>query len=244
MRHLTKPIEVERGIIYEFPKSYEQKGKYQPWNGYNPRCRLKHKEECQYVPSQTANIKIGTIYNGIEHDGDEWMIKASEVARKSVKKDGGPFGALILQIDSESNEVIRYWTNHNRVTSIADPTAHAEVMTIRSACHSLGVFNLGEIHQSESKLPQPSEMSYCVIYSSAEPCPMCYAAICWANLKALMFAATRFDAAVQGVDFSDEHIYNELELPYSKRDLKIMQCTTDNSLDAFNLWKRKEKMEY
>jgi len=144
----------------------------------------------------------------------------------------------------ETNQVIRYWKNHNQVTRINDPTAHAEVMTIRSACNSLGVFNLGEIKKEDSLLDQPGEISYCIIYSSAEPCPMCYSAICWANLQALLFAATRFDAAVQGVNFSDEEIYNELETPYPNRNLKVFQSTTRNSLDAFNLWKRSIKTNY
>lgn len=90
----------------------------------------------------------------------------------------------------------------------------------------------------------PSGISYCVIYSSAEPCPMCYSAICWANLQALVFAATRFDAAVEGVNFSDEEIYNELATPYPNRKLKVIPATTGNSLDAFNLWKRSEKTNY
>ena len=73
---------------------------------------------------------------------------------------------------------------------------------------------------------------------------MCYAAICWANLKLLCFGATRFDAAVQGVNFSDEEIYEELSKPYSKRTLKVYQLTVGNSLDAFNQWKRSPKTPY
>jgi guanine deaminase len=139
---------------------------------------------------------------------------------------------------------LRYWKDHNQVTSTNDPTAHAEIAAVRSACNSLGVFDLGRIAKEKSKLPQPGKWSYCVIYSSVEPCPMCYSAIYWARIPMLFFAATRFDCSVKGVSFSDEEIYDELSKPYSERALKVFQCTTDNSLDAFNLWKRSPKTPY
>ena len=193
---------------------------------------------------KTTNIKKDGIYNNIEIDGDYWMDKVCVNALKSVKESGGPFAGIVVQIDTTTKKVIRYWENHNQVTIGSDPTAHAEVMAIRSACSSLGTFNLGLIKKNESKLPQPNEESYCVIYSSTEPCPMCYSAICWAKIKTLYFAATRFDAAVDGVNFSDEEIYIELGKPYSNRDMNVYQCAVEKSLDAFNLWKEIEKIEY
>ena len=242
--YLSAPIPVEESVIYEFPPEYTHATSDQSWDGYEPSCMLDNKGEFQDFPIQKANIKTNNIYYGIERGSDSWMQMACETALNSVNDKGGPFGALLLQIDKDTNQIIRYWKNHNQVTLTNDPTAHAEVMTIRSACKSLGVFDLGEIRKEDSLLDQPNDISYCIIYSSAEPCPMCYSAICWAKLKALLFAATRFDAAVPGVHFSDEEIYNELGLPYAKRNLKIFQCTTGNSLDAFNLWKRSNKISY
>jgi guanine deaminase len=242
--YLSPPVEMLPGQIFTLPAPLIASGSHQPWDGYDPPCTLGDQGECSFYPSQTSNIKVQSIYDGIETFGDGWMRMASEEAHKSVDDKGGPFGALILQIDDATGEIIRYWLNHNQVTSTNDPTAHAEVMTIRSACASLGVFNLGAINQSKSKLPQPGTLSHCVVYSSAEPCPMCYSAICWSGIPTLLFAATRFDAAVQGVDFSDEAIYEELAKPYSARAMKVCQCTTGNSLDAFNLWKRSEKTPY
>jgi guanine deaminase len=242
--YLSDPVQVDGAIMYELPADLSSIGSYQPWNGYKPPCTLEDSNECKYVPVQTANIKVNNIYDGIQKSDDDWMKLACDTAHDSVDNKGGPFGAVILQIDKESNRIIRYWKNHNQVTLINDPTAHAEVMTIRSACNSLGVFNLGDIKRSDSRLYQPGETSYCIIYSSAEPCPMCYSAICWSNMPVLLFAATRFDAAVQGVNFSDEEIYDELATSYSNRKITVCQCTTDNSLDAFNLWKRSKKINY
>ncbi|HBF33186.1 TPA: nucleoside deaminase [Candidatus Sumerlaeota bacterium] len=244
--YLAPPIE-GTGQIFTFtpvPIDSSASDYHQPWDGYVPSCTLTTQTDCQYFPAQTANIKVQDIYTGIEVEGDDWMQMACQAAQDSVGDNGGPFGAVILQIDDTTNQIIRYWVNHNQVTSTNDPTAHAEVMTIRSACASLGVFNLGCIQKADSLLSQPNATSHCVIYSSAEPCPMCYSAICWANLPMLLFGATRFDAAVQGVNFSDEAIYEELEKPYSERNMKVYQCTVDNSLDAFNLWKRSEKTPY
>jgi tRNA(Arg) A34 adenosine deaminase TadA len=73
---------------------------------------------------------------------------------------------------------------------------------------------------------------------------MCFAAIAWARLGTLVFAATRHDAAAPGVDFSDAAIYAELAKPYHQRSIKTYQATTDISLDAFNLWKRSPKTPY
>jgi tRNA(Arg) A34 adenosine deaminase TadA len=243
---LSQPREVEGEKFAFRPVPVNDRGRdyHQPWSGYTPKCTLEDQEDCKYYPVQTANIKLNDIYSGIEVEGDRWMQLACQAARESVEEKGGPFAAVILQIDNYSNQILRYWVNYNQVTSALDPTAHAEIMAIRSACATLGVFDLGKIREKEAKLPQPGELSHCVIYSSAEPCPMCYSAICWANIPMLFFAATRFDAAAQGVDFSDEAIYEELAKPYSERFVRVYQCTVDNSLDSFNLWKVSPKVQY
>ncbi|ALA24793.1 guanine deaminase [Piscirickettsia salmonis] len=177
-------------------------------------------------------------YEEISAPANQWLERANEEALQSVKNGGGPFGAVIVQIDNETDEVIRHWVSHNQVVLNHDPTAHAEVMVIRMAAKELGVVDLGCIYQGQAKLSQPSEQSYCVIYSSAEPCPMCISAIYWAGIKKLMFSATRFDAAKPGVDFSDAVIYEELARPYhQRRYMQIEYARTVNYLDAFDYYK-------
>jgi|ETNmetMinimDraft_26_1059896.scaffolds.fasta_scaffold03413_2 tRNA(Arg) A34 adenosine deaminase TadA len=216
----------------------------QPWSGYIPECTLEDQENCKHFPVQTANIKADMKYQGIEVGYNKWQKMACEEALISAQHKGGPFGAVIVQIDDETGEVIRYWRNHNHVIEWNDPTAHAEVSTIRVACKQLGVSNLGTIHKDESNLPQQGATSHCEIYVNGEPCPMCYSAICWAGIPVVVFAATRYDAAAQGVDFGDETIYDELALPYNERQRKIRQASSPNSLDAFNYWKRSKKINY
>lgn len=219
-------------------------GYEQPWNGWCPPCT--NNKGCKNLPCQTFNIKTGNIYEGIETSCDKWISMACDEAKYSAQHGGGPFGAVIVRVDNDTGEALEYWKSHNHVELWSDPTAHAEVTTIRIACQDLSkrwntsVFDLGNIVN-----PHTKNKSHCVIFSSAEPCPMCYAAINWSRIPVLVFAATRFDSATQGVDFSDELIYNDLSRPYKERqNIKVYQASCPNSLDAFNLWKRMQKLPY
>lgn len=129
---------------------------------------------------------------------------------------GGPFGAVIMRGD----EIIA--SGQNRVTSSADPTAHAEIVAIRAACAALGTHTLAG----------------CEIFSSCEPCPMCLAAIHWARLDRLTFAAGREDAAQSG--FDDELLYRELVLPIERRSTPTVQMGREAALVAFQRWDAKE----
>jgi tRNA(Arg) A34 adenosine deaminase TadA len=239
---------IEYGKVYDLKpeklKDTADPAYVQPWSGYVPKCLFHDKEHCEDHPVQKANIKKEWIDHEIEIQGNKWVRMACELALESVKNEGGPFGAVIIQVDDETNEIIRYWKSHNRVTLDNDPTAHAEVMAIRSACRSLGLFKLGEIAKSASKLAQEGKTSHCEIFCSTEPCPMCFSAIFWAHIPVVWFAATRFDADQPGLNFSDAALYKELEKPYPQRLTKVYQCEVDNSLDAFNLWKRSQTIQY
>lgn len=214
----------------------------QPWDGY---CNKSDRPEIDAVrlPCSTANVKPSLKYAGVEMIGNKWMKLACDEARKSVQTGGGPFATVIVQVDDDTNNVIRYWVSHNAVVMWCDPTAHGEVTAIRQACKELGALSLGLIRKDQPglKLPQTCATSHCELYTSAEPCSMCYTATRWARISKIYFAATVYDAAAQGVNFSDEPIYNELSLNYSDRrkmGVSCYQMTLDNSLDAFNHYKR------
>lgn len=208
---------------------------------YCPPCTL---EANLCRPCQTVSDASHSSYQGIAVAGDPWATLASQAALASVQQGGGPFGAVILQLDSETNEVLRYWVNHNRVIINSDPTAHAEMNAIRAAASEMGVFHLGEVRQVESRLPQPGPVSRCVLYSSGEPCPMCLAAIYWAGIEALYFNSTVADAEAPGVDFSDAAIYEELAKPLAARTMRIRRSNVANALDAFNYYKRNDVGRY
>ncbi len=75
---------------------------------------------------------------------EELMRRAIELSADSVRNGGGPFGAVIAR----NGEIIA--EGSNGVTIYNDPTAHAEVSTIRKACQKLNTFDLSgcEIYTS------------------------------------------------------------------------------------------------
>ena len=180
---------------------------------------------------------VAYTYEEILVEPNRWIEMACQEAIKSIEVGGGPFGAVLLQIDDKTKEVIRLWMDHNHVIECLDPTAHAEISVIRAACRELGVINLGIIRKNESRLPQEGETSHCEIYSSCEPCPMCYSAIAWARIPALIFSASRFDASIDGMDFQVEEIHEEVTKDYPDRKIIVNQALSSSSLEAFELWR-------
>ena len=141
------------------------------------------------------------------------MREAIGLAREGMRAGrGGPFGAVVVK---EGRIVGR---GANRVLSDRDPTAHAEIVALRDACRSLG----------------SHELSGCEIYSSCEPCPMCLAALYWARVDRLWYAATQEDAAAAG--FDDSLIYREVrELPRRRR-LAMRPLLRDEAVGLFDEW--------
>jgi tRNA(Arg) A34 adenosine deaminase TadA len=200
-----------------------------------------------YTPPATLKAVSrhpGHLYTGILVEPCRWITEACEEAVASVEAGGGPFGAALIQVDDETSQVLRYWRDRNHVTEYRDPTAHAEVSVIRSACHELNVHDLGAITRAESRLPQAGETSHCEIYSSCEPCPMCYAAIRWARIPVLVFSATRHEASHPDVGFSDREIYEDMARGYSDGGMRVYQAVCPGSLEAFEAWKRSGNPRY
>ena len=152
----------------------------------------------------------------IKEQDREFMREAIRLADESVKNGGGPFGAVIVK----DGQIIA--GGANRVTLDNDPTAHAEVNTIREACRKLGTFNL----------------SGCAIYTSCEPCPMCLGAIYWAHISRIYYGNTRKDA--RDIDFADDFIYEELECPLNARTVPIVPLLREEALRSFHLWSEKD----
>lgn len=153
---------------------------------------------------------------------EKYMIEACNEARKGMRNnEGGPFGAIIVQ----DGKIIG--RGHNKVTSTNDPTAHAEVEAIRDACKNMKNFHLHEA----------------TLYTSCEPCPMCLAAIYWANIKIVYFASDRNDA--ERIGFDDKFIYDELPLPIEKRSIEMSKLELKLADEVFEEWTTKQdKTEY
>ena len=84
-----------------------------------------------------SKLGVAHTYKEILVKPNRWIEMACREAKNSVKVGGGPFGAVLLQIDDETDRVIRLWMDHNHVIEYIDPTAHAEVSVIRAACQEL-----------------------------------------------------------------------------------------------------------
>ncbi len=144
----------------------------------------------------------------------EYLNKAIDLATRNVLNGGGPFGAIVVTADGREFEGL------NRVTANNDPTAHAEVTAIRTACAESGTFDL----------------SGASLYSSCEPCPMCLSSALWARIKHVYFAADRFDAADAG--FDDAAFYDFFATEPRKRSMSVEQLTADGAshLTPFQTW--------
>jgi tRNA(Arg) A34 adenosine deaminase TadA len=116
----------------------------------------------------------------------KYMKLAVEAAYKNIEAlDGGPFGSCIVK----SDKVIA--VAGNTVFS-QDATCHAEVNAIRMASKKLKTYDL----------------SGCVMYTTTEPCPMCFSAIHWAGIDSVIFGTRIADATKAG--------FNELSISAEK----------------------------
>ena len=157
----------------------------------------------------------------MNNKSNNFMLRAIELSMISVKTNGGPFGCVIVK----NNQIIA--EGSNEVTKTNDPTAHAEIVTIRKACNELKNFHL-----------KGTEM-----YTSCEPCPMCLSAIYWSHIDKIYFGNTRIEAGKIG--FDDNFIYDELLMDLAKRKIPSQQLNQNEAIKAFQEWELKtDKIEY
>jgi len=156
-----------------------------------------------------------TIAARLPPSAEAHLLRAVDLGRGGmVARLGGPFGALVVGPDGQ---VVA--EGCNRVTSANDPTAHAEVTAIRAACAALGTFLLDG----------------CTLYTSCEPCPMCLAAAYWARVEAIVYGASREDAAAAG--FDDAFIYDEIGLAPGERSVPMRRLAEAPAAALFAEWR-------
>lgn len=128
---------------------------------------------------------------------EQYMNRAIKEAAKNLRSmHGGPFGACIVK-DGKVLAVCR-----NTVLK-HDATCHAEINAIRQASRNIKSFDL----------------SGAVIYSTTEPCPMCFSAIHWAGIKTIVYGTTILDAARSG--FRELKIRNTVLKSLGKSTVEI-----------------------
>ena len=153
---------------------------------------------------------------------EEFMRRAIALATENVRTNaGGPFGAVIVKNGKIVGEGV------NTVTATNDATAHAEVNAIRDACRKLGTFDLSD----------------CELYTSCEPCPMCWAASYWAHIKTIYYGNRAEDAA--RIHFADASLYEQLTLPREKRVIPGHELLRKEAWESFQAWEDStEKIDY
>ena len=152
-----------------------------------------------------------------EEELQKFMKRAIELSEIGMDNNhGGPFGAVVVK----NGEIVG--EGYNLVTSSNDPTAHGEVTAIRNACKNLNTFDL----------------SGCVLFTSCEPCPMCFSAIYWANIDEVFYGNDKHDARAAG--FRDDFIYDELDKPADKRSKRMLQINREEAWQVFQKWIAKE----
>ena len=151
----------------------------------------------------------------------EFMEIAANEARNGIfNHDGGPFGAVIVK----DGEVIA--SGHNRVLSSNDSTCHGEIDAIRKAESKLGTYDL----------------TGCELYTTGEPCPMCLAAILWANINKVYYGCMLSDNEEIGfrdVKF-DEMMGGRSNLPEDFMEEKEREMC----LEVFKEYKEMEAERY
>ena len=148
---------------------------------------------------------------------ESYLRQAIELAFDNIEKGGRPFGSVVVKND----EVIATGVNEVLVTN--DPTAHAEVMALRAACHALGT----------------PDLRGCTVYASGQPCPMCMAAMRIAGVDEVVFAYAREDAEPYGL--SNPAISADLAKPVPESmGISHEPVRLQSRPDLYGEWKRRQ----
>jgi guanine deaminase len=149
---------------------------------------------------------------------EKYMRLAIAKAQEGIQQGQTPFGACIVK-DGKVLSCV-----HNTVWDTTDITAHAEVCAIREACWNIRSINL--------------EGS--VIYSTCEPCPMCFSACHWARMDTIVYGAGITDAQAAG--FHELAITNLQMKDWGQCPLTLIPgFLKDECIALFDLWSRHGK---
>ena len=124
---------------------------------------------------------------------NDFMYQAILEAEKGISKGhGGPFGAVIVK----NGAVIA--RGHNMVIKKQNPTLHGEIVAINNACRRLHSF----------------DWDGCDLYTTGEPCPMCFCAAMWANINNIYYGCTIKDT--EGIGFRDNNFDTIMNIDRAK----------------------------
>ena len=125
---------------------------------------------------------------GLEKTDSDWMQLAIEQARLAAAAGEVPVGAVLVK----NNTAIA--AGFNQPIGACDPSAHAEIVTLRAAASQLANYRLPDT----------------TLYVTIEPCAMCAGALVHSRIKRLVFGATepRAGAIVSAIQLLDGPQFN------------------------------------
>ena len=117
------------------------------------------------------------------------MEVALNEAGKAKKKGEVPIGAVLV---ADNKDVLA--AEHNQTVTLNDPTAHAEILALRSAAAKVGNYRLLNT----------------TLYVTVEPCPMCMGAAIHARVSRLVFGSRdpKWGAVGSLYNFAQDHRFN------------------------------------
>jgi tRNA(Arg) A34 adenosine deaminase TadA len=148
---------------------------------------------------------------------EEFMRLAIQAAWKGIEKGEMPFGACLVR----KSHVVS--VAHNSAKANMDTTAHAEVQAIREASRRLKAL----------------ELPGSVIYSTCEPCPMCFTACVWSRVGKIVYACRIEDAEKTGIRQVPIASARMNQLGQSGVEL-VGDVLREESLKLFEAWSRGE----
>lgn len=153
---------------------------------------------------------------------EKFMRLAINKAKEGIKRSQTPFGACIVK----KGRVIS--CSYNRVWKNTDITAHAEICAIRDACRKLNT----------------TDLSGCVVYSTCEPCPMCFSACHWGKVSRIVYGVRIRDA--RRFAFNELALSNKKMKQLAGSPVKVVgNCLYEENLNLFRIWsRRKDRKAY
>ena len=143
-------------------------------------------------------------------DDKKYMREALKEAAVALKQGEVPIGGVVV---CKGHIIAR---GHNLTELLTDPTAHAEMQLITMATEYLGGKYLKE----------------CTLYVTVEPCPMCAAALAWAQLGRLVYGA---DDPKRGYSlFSPSLLHPKTEVVKGVLDIECGNLVTEFFRDQRN----------
>ncbi|MCE7791866.1 nucleoside deaminase [Salipaludibacillus sp. CUR1] len=145
---------------------------------------------------------------------NEFMKRAVDLAVRNVKEGGAPFGAVMTR----NGQIVAESVNENH--HVYDVTSHAEIVAIR------------RLQEKE----QTNNLAGTTLYASAEPCPMCLAAMYFAGINNIFYCSS-IEEGVQAGLTKPQIIYEDLAKSNEERQIVMKQMALEAGQDnPITLW--------